>query len=193
MVQTLWDFARSNFGQAILLAIVTGLAGRWFTAKGRLVWAVSHQHWYRMPRLDDDGTFPVITQQIWFQNVGRAAIDAVEIVLNLKPQHYEIWSPRHYETTSLPDGRFVLLIPALAGQEYFTISMIDTIKELPAVINVRSKTGVARQLPMAPQRLWPRSIQTALFGFAFIGGITIAYLILKAIVATGQLYALSIH
>lgn len=188
MIEVLSDFVRSNFGQAALLAVVTALVGRWLTARGRLVWAVSHQHWYRMPRLDQDGTFPVITQQIWFQNVGRAAIDAVEIVLNWRPQHFEIWSPRQFETSTLADGRFVLQIPSLAGQEHFTISMIDTVRELPAVINVRSKAGVARELPMAPQRIWPTWFLVLGWVVLFVGAVTVGYLLLQAIIATVHLY-----
>jgi hypothetical protein len=62
-------FFSSGIGQALTIAAITAAVGRTLTARGKLAWAVSHQHFYRMPRFRDDGFFPVRTQQIWFQNL----------------------------------------------------------------------------------------------------------------------------
>lgn len=145
----------SGFWQAILLAVLTGFAGRLLAARGKLIWSVSHQHFYAMPRLDGDGSFPVRTQQIWFQNAGRASIEGVEIVLNWRPQHFEIWNPRQFTSSTLPDGRLIISIPNLSGYETFTLSMIDTFKDLPIVLNIRWKDGVGKVIDMTPQRVWP--------------------------------------
>lgn len=155
MWHALVDFGASSFGQALALAIATAIIGRMITARSKLVWAVSHQHWYRMPRLDDDGSFPVITQQVWFQNSGRLPAEEIEIVLNWKPQHFEVWQPRDYGSGMLPDGRYVLKVPYLAGGEVMTLSMIDTIREMPAIVSVRTKAGLGKMVAMAPQRVWP--------------------------------------
>jgi hypothetical protein len=181
MVELLRSFVTSNFGQAILIAFVTGIATRLLTARGKLVWSVSHQHFYSVPRIDPNGAFPVRTQQIWIQNVGRASIEQLEIVLNWKPQHLEVWVPRKYEEAILPDERLVLQFPTLAGGESFTISMIDTFRELPIVCNARWKAGLGRHIAMGPQQLWPSAVRYLVLALLLIGITTILYIILQIV------------
>ena len=171
----------SGFWQAIILALVTALITRAFAVRGKLVWSVSHQHVYVMPRLDDHGSFPVQTQQIWFRNSGRQSIEALEIVLNWRPQHFEIWTPRQFEAASLPDGRLVISLPYLSGQEGFTLSMIDTFRDLSIVLNVRWKGGIGTNIPMAPQRIWPMWFNR-LAALILLAGLTaILYVILQGV------------
>ncbi|WP_395449048.1 hypothetical protein ACHMW7_03835 [Aminobacter sp. UC22_36] len=172
-------FFSSGIGQALTIAAITAAVGRTLTARGKLAWAVSHQHFYRMPRFRDDGFFPVRTQQIWFQNLGRAPVEGIEIVLNWKPQHYEIWDPRKYEEVIMPDGRFALMVDSLSGRERFTLSMIDTINDLPGIMNVRTKSGEVRNLIMAPQRVWPNRILWLVAALLLIGITTGVYLALQ--------------
>lgn len=169
----------SGFWQAILLAIGTSLVARAFTARGKLLWSVSHQHIYSMPRLDDEGRFPVRTQQIWFRNAGRASIEAIEIILNWQPQHFEIWNPRQFSTTTLPDGRLVISLPNLSGQEGFTLSLIDTFNDLPMVLNVRWKGGMGKNIPMMPQRVWPSWFNWISLIVSILGATTVLYVSLQ--------------
>lgn len=179
MWHALVDFATSSFGQAIALAIATAIIGRLVTARSKLVWAVSHQHWYRMPRLDEDGSFPVITQQVWFQNTGRLPDEDIEIVLNWKPQHFEVWQPRDYGSGTLPDGRFALKVPYLAGGEVMTLSMIDTIREMPVIVSVRSKAGLGKMVAMSPQRVWSNWIIYPALLLLIVGITTLLYFALQ--------------
>lgn len=155
MIDLFISILKSQIAQALIIAAILGIFARILTPKGKLVWGVSHQHHYRMPKFGESGTFPVVTQQIWFQNLGRLSIDNIEIVLNWRPQHFEIWDPRHYEQAQTPDGRFVIKIPSLNKTEAFTVSMIDTINDLPAVINVRWNGGLGKMVRMGPQRVFP--------------------------------------
>ncbi len=83
MIGGIWTFITSSNGllQAVIIAIISAVIARLVTPKGRLVWSTSHQHYYSMRSLEG-GSFPVRTQQLWFQNVGRAPIEDVELVLN---------------------------------------------------------------------------------------------------------------
>lgn len=170
MVQTAWNFITSGNGllQAIIIALVSALVARLFTPRGRLVWSTSHQHFYSIRNLEG-GNFPVRTQQLWFQNTGRAAIDDVEIILNYEPQHLEVWNPRAYTKAKLDDGRLVLTFPYLAAREYFTISMLDTIGDLPVLLMARSKSGLGKQINMGPQQIFPRWVSMVLWAFIFFG------------------------
>lgn len=171
----------SGFWQAILLAVLTGIGGRLLVARGKLIWSVSHQHYYSLPRLDEDGSFPVRTQQIWFQNVGRASIEDIEIILNWRPQHFEIWNPRQHTLSLLPDGRLVISIPNLSGYEAFTLSIIDTFRDLPVVLNVRWKSGLGKQINMFPQRAWPQWVILIGTAAMLIGITAVLYGVLQGV------------
>lgn len=179
MIDFATNIIKSQTAQALIIAAVIGIFARIFTPKGKLVWGVSHQHHYRMPRLGESGTFPVVTQQIWFQNLGRLSIENVEIVLNWKPQHFEIWDPRSYEQALTPDGRFVIKIPSLNRTEAFTVSMIDTINDLPAVINVRWNGGLGRMVRMGPQRVFPLWFNYLILALLFISLVSIIFFSLQ--------------
>ncbi|MBY5884547.1 hypothetical protein ELI54_30035 (plasmid) [Rhizobium ruizarguesonis] len=156
MFQFLTDVLSSNIAQALIIAALTAIAGNYMRPKGKLVWSVSHQHYYSIPNVaEKGGTFPVRTQQIWVQNLGRSSIEDIEIVLNWKPQHYEVWDPRHYAPGTLPDGRHTLRFPNLSSREFFRISILDTINDLPMVMSVRWKDGLGRQIVMTPQEIHP--------------------------------------
>lgn len=174
----------SGLTQAIVLMLITALVGRFATARSKLLWAVSHQHFYRMPRLDDGGSFPVITQQIWFQNAGRLPAEDIEIVFNWKPQHLEIWPPRSYQSGALPDGRFGITVPYLTGAEVMTVSMIDTIREMPVIVSVRSKSGLGNMVAMAPQRVWPGWMTFTAAALMLTGLTTLFYLLLQTALAS---------
>ncbi len=179
MIDLLTNILKSQIAQALIIAAIIGLFARIFTPKGKLVWGVSHQHHYRMPKFGESGTFPVVTQQIWFQNLGRLSIEDIEIVLNWKPQHFEIWDPRNWEQAQTPDGRFVIKIPSLNKTEFFTISMIDTINDLPGVINVRWKGGLGKIVKMGPQRVFPIWFNYFVLLLLFISLVSIMFFILQ--------------
>ncbi len=179
MIELLKSVVTSSIGQALIIAAVTAIVARLFTPKGKLIWGVSHQHHYRMPNLSNGETFPVVTQQVWFQNTGRSPIQDIEIVLNWKPQHFEIWDPRQWRFEFLPDNRYVIKIPSLNKSESFAVSMIDTINELPGVLSVRWYGGVGKKVDMGPQRIFPTSVNVALAAVLFIGIISIFYVILQ--------------
>jgi hypothetical protein len=164
----LFDPKYGSFLQTIAIAILTALAARYLAPKGKLIWGLSHQHFYQMPRIEG-GNFPVRTQQIWFQNMGRAAIEDIEVVLNYPPQHYEVWDPRSFETLLLADKRLVLKFPSLYPREGFTLSMIDTISDIPQILHVRSKSGVGKAIEMRPQQVWPTWVLYVIWILIFVG------------------------
>lgn len=181
MMETAKELLNNSIVQALLIAAVTAICARFWRSKGKLVWSVSHQHFYAMPRIDEKGLFPVRTQQIWVQNVGGLPVEKIEVVLNWKPQHFEVWDPRHFDSVILPDGRLAVTFPTLSNGEFFTISMIDTIQDLPVVLNVRWLGGTAKQIPMGPQRIWPHWWLLSMTSIWFIGIITILYLLLQVV------------
>lgn len=181
MIDLIKEVFGSGFVQTLLIAAITAFAANFFRSKGKLVWSVSHQHLYRIPSLIDDGEYPVRTQQIWFQNIGRLPIDDIEIILNWRPQHFEIWDPRQYTLSTLPDGRLALHFPTLNSNEFFRLSMIDTINDLPIVLNVRWRGGVGKQIAMAPHQIFSPWIIWGLRFLIIAGATALIFLALQAV------------
>ncbi|AZO68936.1 MULTISPECIES: hypothetical protein [unclassified Mesorhizobium] len=180
MLEIIKEFFSSNIGQSLSIAGLIAIATQLLTARGRLGWSVTHQHFYQLPNPNGGANIPVRTQEIWVQNTGRAAIDGVEVTLNYQPQHYEIWSPRKFTPDILPNDRLALTFPSLAGKEFFRISIIDTRGvELPNVLSVRWGNGQGKRLPMRPMRVFPRSVLIAFACVSLIGTTTVFYFFLK--------------
>ncbi len=171
------DILDPQFIQAILVFAITTIVGIILAAKGRLRFGISQGFKYNLRNLEGPD-FPVLTQQIWILNSGRATIDEVEIVFNFKPMHYEVADPRKYEESILPDGRMVLQFPYLAGQDHFTIALIETVRpELPWVVGVRCRSGLGRKWDLTPQRQLPNWAISFLW-FTIMMGITFTAVIL---------------
>lgn len=181
MLGQVWTFITSGNGlfQALLITLASALVARFLTPRGRLVWSTSHQHHYNIRNVEG-GHFPVRTQQLWFQNVGRAAIEDVEIILNYEPQHFEVWNPRAYTKSKMDDGRLVLTFPYLAAREYFTVSMLDTIGDLPSLLSARSKSGLGKLINMGPQQVFPRWLSLVLWAFIFFGFSSLVWFLVSA-------------
>lgn len=113
--------------------------------------------------------------------MGRSPVREIEVILNYKPQHFEIWDPREWKYVTLPDGRIAIKVPSLYAKEFFTISIIDTIGNIPDVISVRSLEGRGKAVAMAPQRIFPNWISYCLAIILFVGFVTIVYFVLQLI------------
>ena len=90
----------------------------------------------------------VYTSEIWVKNLGRAQAKQLEIVLNYKPRHYEIWTPRKCTEELLADDRLALTFETLGPHDEFQISMFDTDIDTPSVIEVRHESGLASEAEM---------------------------------------------
>jgi hypothetical protein len=168
----------SRLVQTLALTFITVAAAQLALAHGKLRWSLRHLHWYKLPGAAANGdALDVVTQELWFQNTGRAPVEDVEIVFNWKPQHYELWGPRAHSEALLADSRFILRLPSLAAKEFVALSLLDT-RELPAVVNVRSKNSNARQLPIIPVRQFPQWFYLAATLLMLLGLSTAIYLML---------------
>ena len=181
MLELVKTVTTSDIAQALIIYALTFFAGNVFTRRGRLAWAISHQHHFAVPLPGGAAgeIVPIRTQEIWFENIGRTSIDEIEIILNQPPLHFEIWMPREHTRAVLPDNRLSLKIPNLSGRESFILSVLNTAQDLPLILTVRWRDGVARQLPMAPRRVWPRWVHLLSGALALLGITTIIYGLLQ--------------
>jgi len=187
MVELLREFFTSNVGQSLAIAAIIAIATQILTARGRLAWAVSHQYHYQIPNPAGDATIPVRTQEILIQNVGRASIDNVEVTLNWRPQHFEVWSPRKYTEDQIANDRIVLTFPALRGKEFFRISMLESRTgaqlpagvQLPDVLAVNWSGGEGRRVVMAPLRVYRKAVYWIAAVLLLVGATATVYGLLR--------------
>lgn len=176
-----YDILSSRFVQAVILTLITILITQIALAKGKLRWSLRHQHYYSVPNMGPNGTdLPIITQELWFNNTGRAAVEDIEIVLNWNPMHFEIWSPRQHDPGIDPNGRLIIKLPSLAPKEFFTVSLLDT-KELPALVNVRSKNSEGKRIDMMPVRQFSTTVNAFIAILMLIGLATLIYWLLSGL------------
>ena len=171
----------NTFLRAVLLTIISSLIALFFAARGRLRWYQTGQYVYSMP-IEGQLNLTVHTKQIWIVNTGRASIKNIEIVLNFKPQHFEIWPPRNYTQKDHPGGtRESILIDNLAPREGFMLAMLESRQNigLGEVNAVRSETDWGRQVAMHFARNYPVWLTTArIMLFMFGLGSAIQYTII---------------
>jgi hypothetical protein len=168
---------------AVILAASISLVGwvlvRMFTLRGRVAWAVSHQHAFNLQNL----TPPTLvhTREMWVQNVGRARVDSVEVVLNFAPGYYDIWPQRQFSTQTTPNNNFVLTFDNLNPREFFTISLFQITNQPPMTTNVRWSGGVGEQRQMAPQQVVSRARLNILGFLILMGFFAIFYFVVRLV------------
>lgn len=166
---------------AALLSLVGGILIRIFTPRGKLAWGVSHQHAFYLQHLQPPTL--VYTKELWIQNVGRASVENIEVILASPPNHFDIWPQRNFTRTQNPNGNLIITVDSLSRGEYFTLSMFNITLDTPPVTNVRWSGGVGQQRPMAPQQVlkpWQRRLGLALVLF---GVFSLLYFLVRGLVA----------
>ncbi|ODR94222.1 hypothetical protein AUC69_03480 [Methyloceanibacter superfactus] len=159
---------------AVLLAALIEIIQRFFAPRGRVRWAVAHEFAYEVRQTQGQALL-IRTRHIWIQNVGRAPVKNLEVVLNYRPEHYEVWPQRAYSEDTNPEKRLVVNVASLAAREFFTIGMISATQELPAVMNVRSSDGMGRPVLMGPTQIQPRWVLEMLRFLLFLGAFSLIY------------------
>lgn len=166
----------------IVLAIFAEILRRVFTPKGRVVWAVSHQHHFILPAQPQH--INVRIRDIWIQNIGRDVSKNMQVVINFPPQHYDIWPPMNFTQAELPDGRLVVTLDSLAVREFVQISFFESRAnmELPDIVNVRSDDGVAKKIVMAPRQIFPQHINAIILIVLVAGLLSIIFGVLRVLI-----------
>lgn len=170
---TLNDFFSNTYVQTVILYLISTVIAIVFATRPRVVWSKAHESAFRIKSNEGDQPFYVYTSEIWVKNLGRAQASNLEIILNYRPRHYEIWTPRTFKEETLPDDRLALTFEALGPQDEFQISMLDTVVKTPIVIEIRHQAGLAKQTEMQTNTkpatyLLVAFAVVALVGFGFI-------------------------
>jgi len=164
----------------------------------RVRWAVTHQHAFLLIQPNSPQTNPplaeatpqqlvqppqrppvLFTRTICVQNVGRARVEGVEIILAASPHHIGVSPQRRYTITAYEQRDLALQFGGLDSQETITLALLNIGLEVPDVKSVLWNGVVAHQTPMAPQQMLPRWAMLSLWCLIPSGVVFWLYIIIR--------------
>lgn len=153
---------QNSIASGLVLAVV-GILLRVFNPKARLIWGIAHEfHFLLRPNQQAAGgenpppPIAARTRAVSVRSVGSAAAESVEIYLSHPPQHFHLWPAVAYTQGTNPENQCVISIANLGRGEHITMEMLQIAADLPIVLRVRSKTGEAEAVALAPARVFPQ-------------------------------------
>jgi hypothetical protein len=163
----------------VLTALLAGIA-RFLQPSTKLLWGASHGFTFLLP---PQGTppgnpTPLETGTVFIQNMGRKPAENIEVVLNFRPQHFQIWPALNYEAILAAENHFVIKIENLGPREHTTLEMLSANANLPATLRVRSPLGDAKKVPFAPMRVMPTWFNRGVVLLLLFGLLATIYLVI---------------
>lgn len=96
------------------------------------------------------------THSLTVQNVGTESAEDVEVIHSAKPDFLKILPPMNFTEDTTPAGEHVIRIKNLGPNEHFFTQMLTYKAPVPSLLNVRSKAGQAKPVPVQFQRVYPK-------------------------------------
>ena len=145
---------------ALAVPFLTWALNYFYKAKAKL--KIAHPHSFsfliKEPLFDQEGniiqdTQIAHTQSLLVKNDGRDTATKIEVVMNWKPQYFNLWPARHHTAHTEEDGRFILVFDSLSPGEGIGIELLSVNRDLPRIVNVRSDQAVGRFVNMEPMEI----------------------------------------
>ena len=150
-------------GVSFLATVLAGLTLHWLQPKSRIAWATQHTMTYFAKSGED--AVKIQTTTLWIKNTGRGIAENVELILNFRPQHFQIWPVIAYSEEDNPDGRFIIRFNHLGRLEVVSVHLLAANGDNPEALNVRWKDGVGREIILEPAvsyELWVKIVVSLL-------------------------------
>jgi hypothetical protein len=170
---------------SLLVPFVGALIANIFRARAKLIWSEHNSRVMLSEEFIHVEVGPpqrrqliIRTSSLFIQNLGRDAATDVEIVLNWKPQHLNIWPQRHYEQKENPEGRLIIQLANFAPKEFLGIDVLTVNSDMPALIQVRSAQGVATQIKTIQQPIHPKWKIGLVLYLMFMGAVATVYAVI---------------
>ena len=159
-----------------IVSLMVGILITRFQPKAKLVYWFPHVANFD---IDADPGPPVSfqTSALTVQNLGRRAAGDVQIILSGEPADLQMYPIIPHEEYVSEDGHFVLTIPRLAPQEIVSLQIVG-LGYFPSLLNLRSDAGVAQNVPVKIERIYPTWWTGPLIALLLAGlGVTIYWVI----------------
>ena len=168
LLLTVLDYAKKPEIVAVLVTAVLGGAAWLLQPRARVVWGASHQFAFIVPQ-QNGNRLPIYTKTLFIRNVGRMPAEEVEVFLNFVPEHLQVWPTFQYSSRVNPEGHYSLVFPSLGPREAVSVEIIQSNREPPAALRVRTAQGDQKQVAMAPQLVVARWVVITIWMLMILG------------------------
>ncbi|WP_432325241.1 hypothetical protein [Yersinia enterocolitica] len=170
---------------AFVVPVFTLLLNKFFKNSAKICYGVLHQFTYliKEPLKNHDGETlrevqTVHTLSYVFKNEGREPATNVEIIFNYRPMYLNVWPSKHYEVKVDGEGRHIMMFDYLAPQEVIRCEVLSINSELPSLLSVRCKEGLAQQIGLYPQKIISSLLLNFVRLLVFLGSVSLVYLVI---------------
>lgn len=175
-----YEAFQTTFLQSLIVSVISAAILRAFAPSSNVVWSSLHEFTFRIPQPENPPGQLLRTQSIVVHNLGRRRAVNVEVIFNYRPEHFEIWPQIRYETSTNPDGRFIVSFPTLGRREFVNVELLSSI-DLPAVLNVRSDDAPSKSVQVTFNRKLPAWVLRGLQLLVILGAFSVVYLLIAGI------------
>ncbi len=173
---------------SVVLVVVGALVNRAMRLRPLLTYSVHHASnvLVDQPLLGQDGNQiaarqMIRTASIVVGNAGLQSAKNVEVSFNWKPAILNVIPARSYTDLISPFDRYTVKFDSFAPHEQVTIDIISINADLPGLTAVRCDDCQAKEISMAPQRVWPNSLLLILTAMMLLGMATTVFFIIISV------------
>ncbi len=169
-----------------IITIVAGLIVRYLRTRPKVVYWFPHIFFFNL----EEGGVTLSTYSLTIQNVGRETAEDVEIIHNARPDFMSLHPSVPFEEEPTPLGEHVIRFKSLGPKEHIFIQMLNYKTPTPTLLNIRSKAGRAKNIPVHLQQVFPKWVLQFVGFLILLGAWVITYWAYKGIVVGGKAFGL---
>ena len=169
---------------AFIVPVFTLIINKYFKNSAKISYGELHQFTYLLnePLLDKEGevlqdTQTVHTQSYIFRNDGKEPATNVELIFNYAPMYLNVWPSRLFTEKNDSSRRYVMVFDYLAPKETIRCEVLAINAQIPVLLSVRCKEGVAQNIVLMPQRVFHPAFINALRFLIFLGSVSFVYIL----------------
>ncbi|CAI1030555.1 Uncharacterised protein [Serratia entomophila] len=170
---------------SVFIALLTWVLNNYFKGKAKLSYGYSHEFTFLLDELvlDQDGNATedkkwAHTRSLILVNEGRESATKVSIVFNYKPMHINFWPVHHFEEQLEKDKRYIVTFENIPPKDSIRCELLSVNQELPAVLSIRTKECVGKQVNLAPMKTINPTLAKFYILLFFMGIGTITYMVI---------------
>lgn len=178
----------SQYGKeifSILVPFITLLFNKFFKNNAKICYGELHQFTYLIqePLRNAEGEIlnnsqTVHTRSYVFKNEGRESATSVEIIFNYSPMYLNIWPSRPYTFKQDIEMRHIMVFDYLAPKEAIRCEVLSVNGQLPELLSVRCKEGLAQPIMLYPQKVFNPILINFVRLLIFLGSISLVYMLI---------------
>ncbi len=169
---------------AFIVPVFTLIINKYFKNSAKISYGELHQFTYliNQPLTNQEGEVvkssqTVHTQSYVFKNEGREAATNMEVIFNYAPIYLNIWPSRLYTVKNDSEQRHIMVFDYLAPKEVIRCEVIAINTQVPMLLSVRCKEGLAQNIVLSPQKVFHPAFINCVRFLIFLGSVSLVYIL----------------